>query len=1031
MNKNLRLILMILFSTSCLMSFAQRKTVSGLIVDDSGFTLPGVNVLEKGTSNGTVTDFNGIFSLEVADAKKPLVISYVGFTTQEVSIANKADVRITMLVDASNLQEVVVIGYGSMKKSDLTGSVASVSGEALLKVASNRPVEALQGRVAGLSVAKSSGRPGAGLKVRIRGVGSTNNSDPLYVVDGIPVGNDVEFLAPEDIESVEVLKDASATAIYGNRGAGGVIIITTKSGKPNSKPIFSFNTYTAFGEVPRKIDLLGATDHAKLIAEAADNDNQVLPADVNSRINYVIANNAKGTDWQNEVFKRSVVRNYNLSVRGGFSSSDVTDRQLTYSLGGTFFDEEGIVENTGFKKYILNSKTEYKFNSKFKLGLMFDVFRSESGGFSEGIYNGPIPLSLTSSPIDKPFNNRGEYLPMAVAFGNNPTLISDQLGGEENTTNYYRLRGWLEYEFVEGLSFKTNYIVSRGMNHTKKYSPSYFLNENFNRAQSELFEQRGEFYNWTMSNLLNYTKTFKDKHKVIGLLGQEYSYNFDSGFGGTGLDVPTDSNLQYFERAKSFNERLSSYNNQNGLNSYFARAFYSYDNKYMITGTVRYDGSSKFVGDNVWGVFPAFGVSWKADEESFIEDLDLFSTLKFRAGWGRVGNQGSAGNGSSIATIGNYSMQYVFNNQQIQGGTPTNIPTPELSWENIETQNFGVDLGFLAGDLSITADYFIKETKDMITQVSVPGYFAKDRPNLNIGTMKNRGLEVATSYRSNIGEVNIGFGANITLIDNEVTKLNNNDEAFLDGGFIDKLGSTTRTEKGREIAYFYGYQTNGILRTQEEVDAYNISVPNGNNAKIGDVRFVDNNGNGEIDADDRAYLGSAQGDYGYGFNFNIDYKGFDMSANFYGVQGVEIVNGMSLRLLGIQDNYNAYSDRINRFHPTNNPSGTQPRVTLSDPNNNLRFSDRYVEDGSFLRLKNLQIGYTIPADVTKKLNIDRLRFYVSGQNLITFTDYKGYDPEIGDLTHDAGNDVKSLGIGVDLGNYPQPRLYYFGVNVSF
>ncbi|WP_298239092.1 TonB-dependent receptor [uncultured Algibacter sp.] len=1006
----------------------QQHQIKGTVVDESGLPLPGANILEKDTTNGTQTDFDGNFSLEVSSENAIIVISYIGYESQQITVSNQSTFNIVLQPDLLGLNEIVVIGYGSMKKSDLTGAVSSVSGDDLLKVASNRPVEAIQGRVAGVSINKTSGRPGAGMKVRIRGVGSTNNSDPLYVVDGVPIGNDIEFLAPEDIQSIEILKDASSTAIYGNRGANGVIIVTTKSGKSSSKPVFSFNSYYGISEIPNKVELLDATQQAGLILEAAANDGQTLPSGLESRINYVLANNAKGTDWQSEVFREAHQQNYNLNIRGGISSDDDSGRKFLYALSGTLFDEDGTVKNTAFKKYIFNTKTEYYFNEKVNAGVQINIFRSELGNFPQSIFNGPIPLALTSSPIDSPRGVDGEFIPMLTAFGNNPSLLVDHLKYGNNKTNSYLLRTWLQFDILDGLNFKTNYQISNGAIHNKNYSPAYYLNENFNRAESQLYEQRGDFYSWTWVNLLNYNKTFNDVHKVIATLGHESSYNRSGGFSGVGINVPSEPDLQHLNLSKTFNERINAYQGQGGTESYFARAFYSFNNKYMFTGTARYDGSSKFSGDNKWGFFPSFGASWKADEESFIQDLNVFSALKFRVGWGRVGNESSAQAGSDVANIGNYSMQYVFNDVQYQGGTTTNIPTPDLKWEIIETQNFGVDMGFLDGDLTLTADYFIRDTKDMITRVALPGYFPKDRPNANIGTMSNKGFEFAANYGAKLGEVNFSVGANITFIDNEIVKLNSNDDAFIDGGFIDKLGFTTRTESGREIAYFYGYQTDGIFKTQEEVNAYASIQPD---AKVGDVRFVDNSDNGTIDADDRVYLGSGQSDFSYGFNFNVEYKGFDLSGNFFGVQGAEIVNGLNVRLLGISDYYNSYADRVNRFHPINNPTGTQPRVTLSDANNNLRFSDRYVEDGSFLRLKNLQVGYTIPSKFTEKSGIEKLRLYVSGQNLLTFTKYKGYDPEVGDLTQGASNDVRSLGIGVDLGNYPQPRLFYLGVNLTF
>lgn len=1026
------LLLAAFFVMSAGITFAQTQ-VSGTVSDTGGEPLPGVYVMETGTSNGVMTDIDGKYSISVSE-NATLKFSFIGYTPKEIQVSTQTTIDVQLVEDTRNIDEVVVVGYGTMKKTDLTGAVSSITGDALKKAASNRPIEAIQGRVAGLSITKNSGQPGAGMKVRIRGVGSTNNSDPLYVVDGVPSGNDIEHIAPEDIESIEVLKDASSTAIYGNKGANGVIIVTTKSGKVATKPTFSFNAYYGIGQVPNTIDLLDATGLATLIKEAAANDGISLPTDLNTRIAYVLDNNSVGTDWQNEIFRVSSQKNYNLSVRGGFSASDNPDRKLVYSVSGTMFDEEGIVENTQFSKYLLNSKTEYQYNKHIKLGVNLDIFHKENGDFSQGIYNGPIPQALTASPMDYPRDANGNPVAAQTSnFQNNPLLFTDHQKHTNNTTNSYGLRTWLDIDIIEGLNFKTTLNMSKGFTHNKVYRPSYYLSENFYRTQSELYEGRGEWNGWTWINLVNYNKTFGENHKIIATIGHEASYNKSYGFGGTGLDVPMDEDLQYLSLSKEYKEQLGAWQSHIGTISYFGRAFYSYANKYMITGTVRYDGSSKFSGDNKWGLFPSVGASWRLDQEGFIRDLNIFSALKLRAGWGQVGNEASAQAGSDLANIGKYGMYYVFNDQLYQGGITTNIPTPDLRWEVVETSNLGIDVELLEGALAFTADYFIKDTKDMITRVALPGYYPKDLPNANIGTMSNKGFEFSASYRKQTGDFQYSVGANISVIKNEIVKLNADDEAYIDGGYIDKLGYTTRTEKGKEIAYFYGYQTDGIFSSQEEID--NHANKDGDllqpDAVVGDIKFVNTDGDDKLDADDRVYLGSGMPDFTAGFNFSMSYKGFDFSGNIYAVYGNEIVNGMSLRLLDVNDYYNAYADRMERFHPDNNPGGTQPRVTLSDNNNNLRFSDRYVEDGSYIRLKNLQLGYTLPSSITEKIKVDKLRVYVSGQNLLTFTNYKGYDPEIGDLTHDASGDVSALGIGVDLGNYPQPRLVYFGVNVNF
>lgn len=1036
MNRNLSFYLMTIFLVISMMVHAQEKSITGNVVDETGETLPGVTIQVEGASTGTITDIDGNYQIALSSNQNVLVFSFVGYTSQRVEVGNRTTINVKMQSDVVALSELVVVGYGTMKKSDLTGAVASISSDVIEKVAANRPMEALTGRVAGVNITKTSGEPGAGIKVRVRGVGSTNNSDPLYVIDGIPSGSDMEHVVPEDIESIEILKDASATAIYGNKGANGVVIVTTKSGKIDSKPVFSFNSYFGVGNIERPVEMLNATQQATLILEAAGNDNISLPSNLEARIGHVLANNSIGTDWQDEIFQQAQQQNYNFSVRGGFdNSSEGVKRGLTYSLSATYYDEEGLLKETAFNKFIVNSKTEYKFNSRVKLGLQTNIFHKANTRSGLGMYNGPIPMALQNNPIDSPYDSDGNIIALQSQFAANPMRSLRDVKNSNYTTDSYGVISYLDFNLAKGLDFRTTFDLSKGFSHDKSYREKYYESVNFYRSQSELYEGRSEWFNWTSINVLTYNTTFKKDHKLIGTLGYEASFGESAGFGGTGLNIPDDKNLWYLNIASEYKDKLSAWQGQNGTSSFFGRAFYSFKDKYMVTGTLRYDGSSKFSGDNVWGLFPSIGTSWRADEEEFIKNLDIFSNLKARVGWGRVGNQASAQGGSDAANIGNYGMYYVFNDTPYKGGITTNIPTPNLKWEIIETVNIGLDMGFMNNDLSITADYFIKDTKDMITRVSLPGYYPKDRPNANIGTMHNEGLEFSANYRKEYRDFGFNVGANISVISNEIQKLNSDPTAFLDGGYILKLGYTTRTEAGREIAYFYGHETDGIFKTQEELDAHKGINAEGEEvhiqpgAKVGDIRFKDNNNNGVIDAEDRIYLGSAQPDFTYGFNVGGHYKGFDFSALFYGTQGNEIVNGVSSRTFEIKDYGNAYANRMNRFHPENNPSGTQPRVTLSDNNNNTRFSDRYIEDGSFLRLKNLQFGYTLPDKLIRGIN--NIRVYASAQNLLTFTNYSGFDPEIGDLQVDAADDVKSLGIGVDVGTYPQPRLFLFGLNINF
>ncbi|MGI4742095.1 MAG: SusC/RagA family TonB-linked outer membrane protein [Janthinobacterium lividum] len=1010
---------------SASVALAQQRTVQGVVTDTKGEAIPGATILVKGTSTGVTAGVDGKFQLGLPAGATTLVISSIGAKTQEVAIGTKTDFRVTLDADAQSLNDVVVVGYGTARKSDLTGAVASVSSAQLTQVATADPVQALQGRVAGVDITANSGQPGAGTRIRVRGVGTINNSDPLYVVDGVQIG-DISFLLPTDIESTEILKDASATAIYGSRGANGVVIITTKHGKAG-KTQFNLFGYTGFQQIRRTLPLTNAKQYATLVSEAYTNEGAVVPTDYTALLNSALAGNATGTDYQNLVLQKGLITNYSLSASGG-------TEQNRYLISGNYFQQNGIVQQSGYKKYVVRLNDDATLTKFLKAGVSATFTNSnQTGGLDANGntgYSTVLQNAIQANPISSPYNADGSYSYNSItSFTPNLAryLTEQQYNKVANTTLF--TSAYLDVTLLKNLIFRSTFGINYNNVHPKVYLPQYYLGPNDRRTQSSLVETRNENVSWVWSNYFNYNQTFADNSNLSFTLGQEAQRGYGNGISVTGYDVPADATLQYLSAARAANSTIRSSQYDGSLLSYFGRANYNFRDRYLLTGTLRFDQTSRFLGSNRTGVFPSVGAAWNISNENFLKDVTAVSQVKLRASWGRVGNQNAAPNyGYASTAINNQNYVFGVDQSRAPGLAIATLSNPALKWETAETADFGIDASFLDNKLTFTGDIFQRSTKDMIALLPVPDYLGQAPASANVGTLRNRGLELALSYRNEIGKLQYNVGVNFTKINNVITSLGGANP--ISSGNT-QIGFTTRTDVGREIAYFYGLQALGIFHTQDEASSYvsAAGTPIQPTAKAGDVKYQDTNGDGKIDATDNTYLGSATPSFSYGASLNLAYSNFDFKVLFYGVQGAEAINAAAINLdkssaiANIWTNF--YADRMDRWTPSN-PNSNQPRMT-SNATANDNFSSRYVENASYLRARNMELGYSLSKTVIDKFKINGLRVFASVDNVFTITKYRGLDPEISA----SGYYGNPLAYGVDYGNYPQPRTYRLGFNVQF
>jgi len=1009
---------------------AQTITVTGTVTSKiTGTPVSGATIIVKGTTTATTADLQGRFSITVPRAGSVLVISHIAMTQEEITIREAGTITVTLEEKSGRMDEVIVVGYGTQRKGAVTTAISSIKAGDLDNMPVQRIEQSLQGRVSGLTITSSSGQPGAGSTVRIRGTTTIGNSDPLYIVDGIQIGGGIEYLNQNDIESIDVLKDAASAAIYGARAANGVIIVTTKKGK-SGKIAVNYNGYLGTQKAWRKLDLLDATQYATLLNEAYVANGQ-SPRFANPE------QFGKGTDWQSHVFDDGApIQNHDLSLAGGSEKS-------TYYASFGYLDQKGIVtpSNSYFKRFTVRFNSTHKITNAISFGSNIGYTRiSNVGVGTNGEWGTPLNRAINMDPItpfivtDPALANSSPYSdhPVVRDENGNPYGISNIVTSEilnpvaavkvaqgNNWSDKIVANVFGEVEPIKGLKLRSSIGTDLAFWGNESFSPLNYLNT-INQVTLNGYTResnRGVFWLW--ENQLSYHRSI-GKHDVTGMVGTTAQKNNGKTQGGTKRGIPVndikDASLAF--PVPQTNQFFWGGEYQESLSSLYGRLIYSYDDKYLFTGIVRRDGSSKFGPNNKYGVFPSVSVGWVASREDFFPVNTVVSFLKVRGSYGITGND-RIGDFRYLATVGGgRNFTTGLSPVLINGVSPNAISNPDLKWEETSQFNIGFD-AVLFRNFSVTVDLYNKKTKGMLLGIAVPGYAGNAGPIGNIANMENRGVELELSYGNKVGDVNFKVSGNVSYLKNEVTYLGA-DKKFLEGQRFGPQGvEMTRTAVGNAIGSFFGFKTNGLFQTPDEVLNYRnkdggLMQPN---AQPGDIRFVDFNNDGKIDNDDRTIIGDPTPDVSFGFTAEASWKGFDLLVFGQGIAGNDVFQ--ALRRFDLPT-ANWTTEALSRWTGPGT-SNKFPRLVFNDPNQNFsRSSDFYLQQGSYFRIKVLQIGYTLPASITKRAGLSKLRVYLTGNNLLTLTKYNGFDPEIGGDSY-----------GIDRGIYPQPRALMAGINIGF
>jgi TonB-linked SusC/RagA family outer membrane protein len=1020
-------------------SHAQEAVVKGKVYDENGFSIPGATILIKGTKNATTSDFDGAFEIK-APNNGVLVISFIGYTSVQEPIDGKTSLTVKLKSESQDLNEVVVVGYGIQKKSVTTGAISSVKAKDIEKVPNGRIEQTLQGRVSGVSIAAQSGQPGAASTVRIRGLTTFDTyggNNPLWVVDGMIVDSGgIGYVNQSDIESIEVLKDAASQAIYGARAASGVILVTTKAGK-SGKISVNYNGFTGVSSPEKTLKLLNATQYGAIMNEksVAGGGAVVFPN---------LAALGTGTDWQKQIFSNDAIRSsHEISFSGG---NDVSTFYASFGIQ----DQQGIVskEISNFNKKSIRLNSTHNLSNKIKIGQTLGYTHQIGVGLgnTNSEYGGPLSSALNLDPIT-PVVITDPIVANAVPYkGNlffsdaagNPYGISPYVGQEmSNPVAYVNTRlgnyNWsddlignvfAEVKPIQNLTLRTSMGAKLAFWGDEAFTPKYFLTPTVNTTQNSLVRKINQTFAWNIENTASYSKSI-GSHDFTILAGQAVyidNNTRESIIAHTNLPVNNYSDASFnFPLPTSQRTGASETKQEHRVTSLFSRLNYTYKEKYLFTGIVRQDGSSNFGPNNKYGFFPSFSTGWVVSKEDFWKENKIVNTLKLRAGYGVVGNDAIAANGY-LALIGG-NRNYTFDKDGIlivPGNSPNAPANPDLRWEETSQLNIGFDAK-LFNDLNVTIEYYNKKTSGILQEVELPGYVgATGKPLGNVADMENKGLEIELGYRKKMGQFNLSANANFSYLDNKVTYLGLG-KTFITSGVVgfQSMGDITRTSVGDTYNSFYGFKTNGIFQNQDEVNAYTNTAGGLIQPKAvpGDFRWTDTNGDGTISDDDKQVLGSPIPKYNFGLTLNADYKGFDLMVFTQGAAGNQIFQGIRRLDIG---NANYQTEVLSRW-TGEGTSNSYPRITNSDTNGNFgKMSDFYLEKGDFLRLKIIQLGYSLPKSLIEKVGAQKVRFYLTGENLYTFTKYSGFDPEIG------GNVF-----GVDRGYYPQARTFMFGAQVQF
>ncbi len=1012
-------------------ALGQQINVTGTVTDENTLEpLVGVNILIRGENRGAITDDQGRYSLQVPDLNAVLVFSYIGYVTQETPLNGRSVIDIALAEEVMAMEEIVVIGYGTQKRKDLTGSIAVVNADEVSKRATNDITKALQGQVSGVSV-QGGGEPGAVPIIKIRGVGTWNNNTPLYVIDGVVAP--INDLPMSDIESIQVLKDASAAAIYGSRAANGVVIITTKRGAAGALKI-DYSGYYGFQNIVNRYDVCNREEYQLLANEIATNAGLALYPANDPASSYYVDN--VDTDWQEELFKTGSIMEHNLNFSGGSQNS-------TFNLSLNYFDNVGTLKGNGpaYTRYSVGLNSDHTLN-KFKIGesihytkvdQAFMVGLKDEDIVKYAVYNNPCIPVYDETTID------GYGADNKIINGSYSMNVIGMNKMIESNTDRYRFIGnvYGQYEFFPGLAYKLSLGFERIDWRDFFFEPIHNLGWQTPNSEADMEDNHGYGQTATLEQTLTFDRTF-GKHKITAMAGNTIlnAETYRTFGEAHGFSEP------YFKVLSQGTTKLSSGDEfHNRLLSYFGRVIYGFDDRYLVTATIRRDGSSRFGVDNRWGNFPSIAVAWKVHNESFLKSVPVISELKLRASYGELGNQ-EIGDYRFQAVINPYA-NYVFNNQLAPGASQFVFVSPDIKWETKKATNLGVDLGFLNNSIRFTAEYYHNKTEDILIAVPIPGTFGSydwQSPIINAGSMVNKGFEFSAGYNKNKGDFTYALNANLTTLDNEVLSLGY--------GNTPVYGSISRTVVGGSYGDFYGYVRDGIFQSQSEIDALNASSPIGQyqevNTSPGDIKFKDINGrdsnnkltgqpDGYINDDDRTYLGRAIPNLYFGFNFNAAYKGIDFGISASGSSGNLIFNSFTARLEGGSgwDNYS--KNLLNRWTPSHTNTDV-PRVVAADPNKNSRNSSRWLEKGDYLKITNVELGYTIPTSLMSKIKINNLRIYVSAQNVLTFTKYTGFDPDFGNdglLNRGVDHGTQALRSFTGFfGGLPNPRTVIFGVKLG-
>ncbi len=1048
-------VLLLLFGF--LPAYAQEHTVTGKVTDQNGMEMPGVNVVVKGTTRGTTTNSAGIYNLDAAP-EDVLVISFIGYTSQERKVGSATTIDIVLQEDVATLQEVVVVGYGTQKKSDLTGAVASVDGDKIRNAVTASVDQALQGRVAGVQVLQNSGQPGGAVSIRVRGTTSiTQGSEPLYVIDGIQVGgsaggiagfdwqggaggqqgaavNPMASLNPNDIESIEVLKDASATAIFGSRGANGVVIITTKRGKKGI-PTLSYNGFYSMQDVYKTFDMMNLKEYAAYNNEVAD---EVSSITANERFADPTLL-GRGTDWQAAIFQPAPMQSHSLTLSGG-------NENTTYVFSGGYFKQDGIIIGSDFERFNTRLRLETKVRDNIRLGAnlslsrRFETITLNDGGdgvISQAAQMPPhIPVRNFDGSFAGPDQQNGSAQiganPVALALLRNNTVRNNRV-----MTNLFG-----DVKIINGLNFFTEVNLDYNNGNNKAFQPSYQWGQIRNPV-SRLGLRTDESLYWAWNNRLTYQKQVGD-HDFNIMVAQEVQKGRWENMTLYKINVPND--IPQPNQGDTGIEPTGG-TGWNSLLSYFARANYSFGDRYLLTATLRRDGSSRFGEQRRWGWFPSVSVGWKINQEDFLSGSEAISLLKLRAGWGTTGNQ----------DIADYAFGSALASENSEfGGAVRNVrySNPTLQWESTTQYNVGLDLGLLDDRISITAEVYMKNTDNLLLSVPLPAVFGSQvaGPFANIGEMENKGIELGLStVNMDKGKFKWTTSANLTVNRNKVTALAGvplRNALYWYTGFQ----SATVTMPGYPVAQFYGYVMEGIFKTKEEIQNHAVQIaggPDGTNlierttgVWLGDIKWKDVNGDGVINADDQTVIGDPNPDFTFGFDNTLTYSRFTLYAQLVGVVGGDILNYSRARneqMVTTFDNQSrtvvdrartqltATGTDINNIDHVElvNPNTSMPRFDNGGENFNHHMSSRWIEDGTFVRIQNLRLAYEVPVSVLSKARLTKAQIYGNIQNVVTFTKYSGLDPQIGNFNQSARM------MNVDMGRYPSPRVFTLGVNIDF